>query len=146
MIHVPRYNLNAIYHALFQTGHCKSVKGLQPFIKTKKMYIDLKEEKNTLLSTLFSWSCVSPSVDCAGIVLNCLFCRFYDMIHMLPDSCKGLANHCCPSYKHVITTAEAASSSDDDSYIDLDCGVFGSCHDASDCLELAMEVSEICYH
>lgn len=54
MIHVPRYNLNAIYHALFQTGHCKSVKGLQPFIKTKKMYIDLKEEKNTLLSTLFS--------------------------------------------------------------------------------------------
>uniref|UniRef100_A0A3B4F378 MyoD family inhibitor domain containing 2 n=2 Tax=Haplochromini TaxID=319058 RepID=A0A3B4F378_9CICH len=87
-----------------------------------------------------------PTFDCAGIVLNCLFCRFYDMIHMLPDSCKGLANHCCPSYKHVITTAESASSSDDDSYIDLDCGVFGSCHDASDCLELAMEVSEICYH
>ncbi|XP_030584395.1 myoD family inhibitor domain-containing protein 2 [Archocentrus centrarchus] len=88
----------------------------------------------------------NTGVDCAGIVLSCLFCRFYDMILMLPDSCEGLTNHCCPSYKHVITTVESTSGSDDDSHIDLDCGVFGSCHDASDCLELAMEVSEICYH
>ncbi|XP_035802446.2 myoD family inhibitor domain-containing protein 2 [Amphiprion ocellaris] len=84
-------------------------------------------------------------VDCAGIVLNCLFCRFYDMIHLLPDSCERLANHCCPSYKHVVTTEEAESS-DDESYLDLDCGLFSSCQDVSDCLELAMEVSELCYH
>ncbi|XP_039468702.1 myoD family inhibitor domain-containing protein 2 [Oreochromis aureus] len=112
-----------------------------------KMYLRRSSSAETYSTDSLSSSQQSNTgVDCAGIVLNCLFCRFYDMIHMLPDSCEGLANHCCPSYKHVITTAESASSSDDDSYIDLDCGVFGSCHDASDCLELAMEVSEICYH
>ncbi|CAK6958713.1 myoD family inhibitor domain-containing protein 2 [Scomber scombrus] len=82
-------------------------------------------------------------VDCAGIVLSCLFCRFYDMIHMIPDSC-GI--HCCPSYKQVVSTMDSASSSDDDSHIDVGCGLFSSCDDISDCVELAMEISEICYH
>ncbi|XP_017160180.1 myoD family inhibitor domain-containing protein 2 isoform X2 [Poecilia reticulata] len=85
-------------------------------------------------------------VDCADIVLNCLFCRFHDMIPILPDCCQGLTNHCWPSYRHVDHTGESLHSDDDDSCVELDCGLFGNCHDASDCLELAMEVSEICYH
>ncbi|XP_071385489.1 myoD family inhibitor domain-containing protein 2 [Centroberyx affinis] len=85
-------------------------------------------------------------VDCAGIVLNCLFCRFYDMILMVPGSCGRAANHCCPNYKQVVTTVESMPSDDDDSCMDFDCGLLNSCHDASDCLELAMEISEICYH
>ncbi|MEQ2314279.1 hypothetical protein AMECASPLE_010458 [Ameca splendens] len=85
-------------------------------------------------------------VDCADIVLNCLFCRFHDMIPMLPDYCQRLTNHCWPNYKHVDRTLESSDSDDDDdSCVELDCGWFGTCHDASDCLELAMEVSEICY-
>ena len=87
-----------------------------------------------------------PSVDYAGIVLNCLFCRFYDMIHMLPDSCERAANHCCPSYKQVVTTVASTPSSNDDTCMDLDCGLLSCGQDASDCLELAMEISEICYH
>ncbi|XP_013864877.1 myoD family inhibitor domain-containing protein 2 [Austrofundulus limnaeus] len=83
------------------------------------------------------------AVDCADIVLNCLFCRLYGI---LPDSCERLTNHCWPNYKHVVTTVESTHSEDDDSCVELDCGFFGSCHDASDCLELAMEVSEICFH
>uniref|UniRef100_A0A3B4XNP8 MyoD family inhibitor domain containing 2 n=1 Tax=Seriola lalandi dorsalis TaxID=1841481 RepID=A0A3B4XNP8_SERLL len=114
---------------LFQRGHCKRVKGLKAFMKPKNLP-----------------DCVCSSVDCAGMVLNCLFCRFYDMIGMLPDSCERVARHCCPNYKQVLTTAESTPSSDDDSHIDLDFGLFSSCHDASDCLELAMEVSELCYH
>ncbi|XP_028263159.1 myoD family inhibitor domain-containing protein 2 [Parambassis ranga] len=82
-------------------------------------------------------------VDCAGIVLSCLFCRFYDMIHMLPE---GLTNHCCPDYKQVVSSVESTPSTDEDFCTDLDCGLLSSCRDASDCLELAMEVSEICYH
>uniref|UniRef100_UPI0037E8178E myoD family inhibitor domain-containing protein 2 n=1 Tax=Semicossyphus pulcher TaxID=241346 RepID=UPI0037E8178E len=82
---------------------------------------------------------------CAGIVLKCLFCRFYDMMVMLPD-CERVANHCCPNYKQVVTTLETTPSSNDDSCVDLDCGLFNSCHDAGDCLELAMEISELCYH
>ncbi|XP_029908323.1 myoD family inhibitor domain-containing protein 2 [Myripristis murdjan] len=61
-------------------------------------------------------------VDCAGIVLNCLFCRFYDMILMLPSSCGKVANHCCPNYKQVNATVESTASSDDDSFMDCDCG------------------------
>ncbi|XP_070814179.1 myoD family inhibitor domain-containing protein 2 [Chaetodon trifascialis] len=88
----------------------------------------------------------SQQIDCAGIVLNFLFCRFYDMILMLPDSCERVAHHCCPSYKQVITTVESTPSSNDETFVDLDCGLFSSCQDASDCLELAMEMSELCYH
>lgn len=90
---------------------------------------------------------VSPSVDCAGFVLNCLFCRFHELMRMLPDSCERVASNCCPNYKQVVATAEPIAGSDDDSCIDLDCGgLFSSCQDGNDCLELAMEVSEICYH
>uniref|UniRef100_A0A673C4E0 Uncharacterized protein n=1 Tax=Sphaeramia orbicularis TaxID=375764 RepID=A0A673C4E0_9TELE len=90
--------------------------------------------------------CVSRAVDCAGIVLKCLFCQFYDMILMVPASCERAANHCCPSYKQVVSMVPPTPSSEDESYMDMDCGLLTSCKDASDCLELAMEVSEICYH
>ncbi|XP_039972435.1 myoD family inhibitor domain-containing protein 2 [Xiphias gladius] len=112
-----------------------------------KMY--LRRSSSAASSTADSLSSSQQSnmgVDCAGMVLNCLFCRFYDMILMLPDSWERVANHCCPNYKQVTPTAESIPSYDDDSCIDFDCGLISSCHDANDCLELAMEVSELCYH
>ncbi|XP_033483368.1 myoD family inhibitor domain-containing protein 2 [Epinephelus lanceolatus] len=108
-----------------------------------KMY--LRRSSSTASSSTDSLSS-SQQIDCAGIVLNCLFCRFYDMILMLPDSCERVVNRCCPTYKQVITAMESAPSSNDESRKDWDCGLFNSCHDASDCLELAMEISELCYH
>ncbi|XP_044027649.1 myoD family inhibitor domain-containing protein 2 [Siniperca chuatsi] len=110
-----------------------------------KMY--LRRSSSAASSTTGSLSSSQQSnmgVDCAGIVLNCLFCRFYDMILMLPDSCERVANHCCPDYKQVISPVESTPSSNDDSC--MDCGLLSSCHDANDCLELAMEISELCYH
>ncbi|XP_041638550.1 myoD family inhibitor domain-containing protein 2 [Cheilinus undulatus] len=109
-----------------------------------KMY--LRRSFSAASSTTDSLSPSQQSIDCAGIVLNCLFCRFYDMMLMLPASCERVANHCCPNYKQVMTTPEATLSSNDDPCADLDCGLFNSCHDAGDCLELAMEISELCYH
>ncbi|TWW61515.1 myoD family inhibitor domain-containing protein 2 [Takifugu flavidus] len=88
----------------------------------------------------------NKDVDCAEMVLSCLFCHFYDLIRLLPASCETSTHNCCPSYRHVDAVAEATRGSDEDVCIDLDCGLFSSCQDASDCLELAMEVSEICYH
>ncbi|XP_030275043.1 myoD family inhibitor domain-containing protein 2 [Sparus aurata] len=82
-------------------------------------------------------------VDCAGIVLKCLFCRFYDLFLMLPESCERVAKRCCPDYKQVM---ESTPSSNEDSCQDWDCGLLSSCQDTSECLELAMELSEICYH
>uniref|UniRef100_A0A3B4A224 MyoD family inhibitor domain containing 2 n=1 Tax=Periophthalmus magnuspinnatus TaxID=409849 RepID=A0A3B4A224_9GOBI len=88
---------------------------------------------------------LSSVVDCAGIVLNCLFCQFYDMILQLPASCKKIVNQCCPNYQQVTPTAQSPVS-EESSYTDWDCGLLASCKDANECLELAMEVSEMCYH
>ncbi|XP_056157510.1 myoD family inhibitor domain-containing protein 2 [Lampris incognitus] len=96
-------------------------------------------------SSTSSSSSFSMEVDCAGIILNCLFCRIYNMFLMLPDSCQTVAYHCCPTYTQVSTTVDSVSSSDHSSNMDLDCGLLRSCHDTSECLELAMEISEICY-
>ncbi|XP_054878929.1 myoD family inhibitor domain-containing protein 2 isoform X2 [Poeciliopsis prolifica] len=111
----------------------------------------LKESQRKSPSCVMTSGLTSPpkstmGVDYADIVLNCLFCRFHDMVPMLPDCCQGLTNHCWGSYRHVVHTGESLHSDDDDSCVELDCGLFGNCQDASDCLELAMEVSEICYH
>uniref|UniRef100_A0A4W6G0I0 MyoD family inhibitor domain containing 2 n=2 Tax=Lates calcarifer TaxID=8187 RepID=A0A4W6G0I0_LATCA len=127
-----------------QPRECDSA---SPPLFSLKMY--LRRSSSTASSTTESLSPSQQSnmgVDCAGMVLNCLFCRFYDMILMLPDSCERVASNCCPSYKQVVTTVESTPSSDDDFCFDLDCGLLTSCHDANDCLELAMEVSELCYH
>ncbi|AWP03377.1 putative myoD family inhibitor-like [Scophthalmus maximus] len=110
----------------------------------------LRRSSSTASPSTDSLSSSQPSsmgVDCAGFVLNCLFCRFHELMRMLPDSCERVASNCCPNYKQVVATAEPIAGSDDDSCIDLDCGgLFSSCQDGNDCLELAMEVSEICYH
>ncbi|KAM8914565.1 myoD family inhibitor domain-containing protein 2 [Spinachia spinachia] len=108
-----------------------------------KMY--LRRSSSGSSSTTASMSSSQHSnlgVDCAGIVLNCLFCRFYDMILMLRGSCEMLGNRCCPNYKQGIATMESSPSGNDD----WDYGLFSSCQDAGDCLELAMEMSELCYH
>lgn len=114
-------SLNTIHPTFSPIGHCKCVKRRG----TNKLYI--------LFILSHNWVHVSPSVDCAGVVLDCLFCRFYDMI---------LAARCCPDYSQVATTTESSPGEDDD----CDCGLFPCCQDAGDCLELAMEASELCYH
>ncbi|XP_030634253.1 myoD family inhibitor domain-containing protein 2 [Chanos chanos] len=83
--------------------------------------------------------------DCAGIVLFCLFCRYYDLFVMLPNSCERAANRICPSYKHFSETVEPVHSSDWNCHCDFDCGLFDACHETGECLELAMEISEVCY-
>lgn len=87
--------------------------------------------------------------DCAGIVLACLFCRFYDLCLMLPNSCAWAAHHLCPSYHNFAKTSEAAhnnANGDCNCNCDFDCGLFDACHETGECLELAMEISEVCYH
>ncbi|XP_075904033.1 myoD family inhibitor domain-containing protein 2 [Nelusetta ayraudi] len=89
------------------------------------------------LSTSSSMDSLSSSqqscmgVDCAGMLLACLFCRFYEVIVTLPDSWDS--------------DADAAAAAADDSGPGCDCGLLSSCQDASDCVELAMEMSEMCY-
>ncbi|XP_056607017.1 myoD family inhibitor domain-containing protein 2 [Triplophysa dalaica] len=83
--------------------------------------------------------------DCAELLLNCLFCRFYDLFLMLPETCERAANRICPAYMYFSTTAEGARSSDCKCNCNFDCGLMDACHDTGECIELAMEISEVCY-
>ncbi|MFT7801444.1 myoD family inhibitor domain-containing protein [Arapaima gigas] len=85
--------------------------------------------------------------DCASIILSCLFCQFYDLLFMLPDTCESAMLRCCPTCQPLSAPAEPLRSHDDcNCNLELDCGLFDACHETGECLELAMEVSEICYH
>ncbi|XP_071383441.1 myoD family inhibitor domain-containing protein 2-like [Centroberyx affinis] len=85
--------------------------------------------------------------DCAAILLACLHCRFHDLLVMLPDTCERAMSRCFPSYKYV----KASSEKDQQGRgccscnLELDCGCCSSCQDTAELLELAMEISEICY-
>lgn len=89
--------------------------------------------------------CVSPD-DCASLLLACLYCRFCDVMAMLPDTCERAFGRCFPSYKYYSTSDEPSKGKDWCSCnVDFDCGFMNSCQDASELLELAMEISEVCY-
>ncbi|XP_062853241.1 myoD family inhibitor domain-containing protein 2 [Trichomycterus rosablanca] len=82
---------------------------------------------------------------CAGIILNCLFCQFYDLCLTLPDTCELAISRICPSYKYLFGPLEPGSNGDWNCQCDFDCGCFDACQETGECLELAMEISEICY-
>nr|XP_005995293.1 PREDICTED: myoD family inhibitor domain-containing protein-like [Latimeria chalumnae] len=85
--------------------------------------------------------------ECASLILACLFCQFCDFLLMLPDACENsLTRLCCPSYRYQHTPDESFGNNDCNCKCDCDCGIFDACHETTECLELALEVSEICYH
>ncbi|XP_042833069.1 myoD family inhibitor domain-containing protein 2 [Panthera tigris] len=84
--------------------------------------------------------------ECASLILTCLFCQFWDCLLMLPDTCETVCTKlCCPSHRYHHTSDESHPRNDCKCNCDVDCSLFESCHETSECLELAMEISEICY-
>ncbi|XP_075429764.1 myoD family inhibitor domain-containing protein 2 [Ascaphus truei] len=84
--------------------------------------------------------------ECASLILACLFCHFCDFLVMLPNACESmLTNMCCPSHRYHHTSDEDLGN-DCNCNCDFDCGLFDVCQESSECLELALEISEICYH
>ncbi|XP_073397442.1 uncharacterized protein [Dendrobates tinctorius] len=80
----------------------------------------------------------------ASLLLACLFCHFSDCLVLIPSTCstgvRCLCSHsclpdlydlcCCPSCCCTNTCCE---------FLDL-------CRHTAECLELAMEISALCYH
>ncbi|CDQ61678.1 unnamed protein product [Oncorhynchus mykiss] len=64
---------------------------------------------------------------------------------MLPNSCDEVTYCCCPSYRQYSSSVEAIPSNDCNCNFDFDCGLFDTCQETGEFLELAMELSEICY-
>lgn len=86
--------------------------------------------------------------DCATLLLACLHCRFHELMVLLPGTCEGAVQHCFPSYKHITESGERDQQGQDccNYKLELDCNFCGSCQDAGELIELAMEISEVCYH
>ncbi|NXF07342.1 MDFI2 protein, partial [Smithornis capensis] len=84
--------------------------------------------------------------ECATLILACLFCQFWDFLIMLPDTCEHwLTDTCCPSNRYYQTSDEDHGNNDCNCDCDIDCSLLESCHETGECLELAMEISEVCY-
>ncbi|XP_078270012.1 myoD family inhibitor domain-containing protein 2 [Rhinoraja longicauda] len=83
--------------------------------------------------------------ECASLILTCLFCQFYDFLLMLPHTCAHLWTRTCCYECHKYSTDTSNSSCDCNSKCEFDCGLFDACQETSECLELALEISEVCY-
>ncbi|XP_048035507.1 myoD family inhibitor domain-containing protein 2-like [Megalobrama amblycephala] len=99
-------------------------------------------------STFTSFESYQPNTsdDCASILLACLYCRFCDIITMLPDACERAFIRCFPSYKYYSTSDEQSKGKDWCSCnMEFNCNCMDSCQETSELIELAMEISEVCY-
>lgn len=85
--------------------------------------------------------------DCAALLLACLHCRFHELMVLLPDTCERAVSRCFPSYKYIKASNEREPQGKDccNYKLELDCNCCGSCQDAGELIELAMEISEVCY-
>ncbi|XP_076596415.1 myoD family inhibitor domain-containing protein 2-like [Chaetodon auriga] len=85
--------------------------------------------------------------DCAALLLACLHCRFHELMVLLPDTCERAVSRCFPSYKYIKASSERDQQGMDccNYKLELECNCCGSCKDTGELLELAMEISEVCY-
>uniref|UniRef100_A0A8D3CYF7 MyoD family inhibitor domain containing 2 n=1 Tax=Scophthalmus maximus TaxID=52904 RepID=A0A8D3CYF7_SCOMX len=83
--------------------------------------------------------------DCAELLLACLYCRFHEVMLLLPETCERALSRCFPSYRHMAAASDGDESAADCCGRTLDCRLSDSCQDAGDLVELAMEISEVCY-
>ncbi|XP_029290872.1 myoD family inhibitor domain-containing protein 2 [Cottoperca gobio] len=85
--------------------------------------------------------------DCAGLLLACLHCRFLEFMLLLPDTCERAVTRCFPSYTYIAASSERDQQGMDccNYKLELDCNCCGSCQDVGELIELAMEISEVCY-
>ncbi|XP_039657255.1 myoD family inhibitor domain-containing protein 2 [Perca fluviatilis] len=90
----------------------------------------------------------SSGDDCATLLLACLHCRFHEFMVLLPDTCERAVSRCFPSYKYIAASSERDQRGKDccNYHLELDCNCCGSCQDAGELIELAMEISESIKH
>ncbi|OCT66849.1 myoD family inhibitor domain-containing protein 2 isoform X1 [Xenopus laevis] len=84
----------------------------------------------------------------ASLFLACLFCHFSDCLVLLPGTCDlGLRSLCfSPSPSSCLSSfPDLCCCLSPSACSNTDCGCLDVCQHTAECLELAMEVSEMCY-
>ncbi|XP_059499157.1 myoD family inhibitor domain-containing protein-like isoform X1 [Stegostoma tigrinum] len=79
---------------------------------------------------------------CASMLLSCLFCQFTDCFQWVPWLCSDdLGGFGCPLCQGAVEREQICHCC---------CGsetcIFEACQQTNECLELALEISELCYH
>ncbi|XP_029467367.1 myoD family inhibitor domain-containing protein 2-like isoform X1 [Rhinatrema bivittatum] len=94
---------------------------------------------------------------CATALLACLFCRFYDCLLLTPGACslcsRALCSHCCrlcplpPACCSALpdTLPSLGEASCGGCCSGMDYTFLEACYQTTECLELALEISELCY-
>ncbi|XP_049611481.1 myoD family inhibitor domain-containing protein 2 [Syngnathus scovelli] len=85
--------------------------------------------------------------DCAALLLACLYCRFNEFTNLLLDTFGRAVSHYFPSGNHVTESSERDHQGWEcwTCNLGLDWDICNSCQDSAELLELAMEISEVCY-
>ncbi|XP_070591837.1 myoD family inhibitor domain-containing protein 2 [Erythrolamprus reginae] len=85
--------------------------------------------------------------ECATLILACLFCQFWEFLFMLPDVCENwMIDTCCPSHRYHQTSSDTSNNGDCSCNCDIDCSILETCQESGECLELALEISQVCFH
>ncbi|KAM4020627.1 uncharacterized protein ACNLHF_000979 isoform 2-T2 [Anomaloglossus baeobatrachus] len=82
----------------------------------------------------------------ASLLLACLFCHFSDCLVLMPGTCtSGVRCLCChsclPDLYELCCCPSCCCCCTNPS-----CELLDMCQNTAECLELAMEISELCYH
>ncbi|KAG5282755.1 hypothetical protein AALO_G00059600 [Alosa alosa] len=108
----------------------------------------LSSDKHLLSSDFTSFESNMPDSgdDCASLLLACLHCRFSELLSLIPEACERSVVRCCPSCGYYRASKEPSRANDCCSCnMSCDCGLLDSCQETSELIELAMEISEVCY-
>ncbi|XP_039631929.1 uncharacterized protein LOC120543119 isoform X1 [Polypterus senegalus] len=156
---LSRTDLTPVAHSSFplclSNGHGHEKKRLHS-TSTQKSQHSLKSTASQIQQVAGNASSSRHlSETCASALLACLSCHILECLLLLPDGCylctKCLCSHCCCS--HCSFLGQVGSCALCHMYHEL-CGCAlpsnflpcEACLHALDCLDLAMELSQLCYH
>ncbi|XP_029995187.1 myoD family inhibitor domain-containing protein 2 [Sphaeramia orbicularis] len=85
--------------------------------------------------------------DFAAVLLACLHCRFHELMDLLPEMLERAVSRCFPSYKYIKASSERDQQGNDccNCKPGLDYNFCSSCQDTTELIELAMEISGVCF-
>nr|XP_057908215.1 myoD family inhibitor domain-containing protein 2-like [Doryrhamphus excisus] len=106
----------------------------------------LKTSRSSVFSSDDSHQPVTGE-DCAELLLACLYCRFHDFLLLLQDTSRRALDLCFPSLDYTTQSSQRDHQGWEgwECNLGLDWDLCNSCQDSAELLELAMEISEVCY-
>ncbi|XP_068104822.1 myoD family inhibitor domain-containing protein 2-like isoform X1 [Hyperolius riggenbachi] len=125
------------------------LRGPQPSHKKPKTSHRLSKNKNKQQSPRLSASHIEAAAGdvsdlTASLLLACLFCHFSDCLVLMPGTCFS-SLRCLCAFSCLPDLCDLCCCSPSCCNAAIDCQFLDVCHHTAECLELAMEISELCF-